>query len=446
MNYKKFLLPGITLLAVATVSCSDKKEGEEPGGSNTNPETAQECKEYLASSTTEFLNLFNPNDQREFIEFAAYFSDTYADYDLPSQFDIEEEENLRYNPAQYIMDMAKGARGELDYLTRAAYVYTYNINFDRFAGKYEPDSRSERWLHTADSKDIIFLFTDKDLRPCELRIYKDGNGTSDFTIDYTDEDYYDNYSEHYIYNLSIPHTVKAELKQNGKVIASSKVTSKIDLNGHKISAAAEAEVANIKATVSLSGDDKKITAEADIKIDGSTKCSTKATINGNGLCDRDNIEDLIDSEWNSSLVAATFKDGTCNADMLGKVQVTGTITYTPDIIDALDQDWSSYEYDNTTQAEVACRRACRVLNDNIKAYLRFNGKSKNQAELTFQPYLDSWDYGNHWEYYCNPELRFNDDSTMSFEDYFSEGFSSVENKWRVLIDSYEQLWNASLPK
>ncbi|MDE5552304.1 MAG: hypothetical protein K2I91_03795, partial [Muribaculaceae bacterium] len=327
-----------------------------------------------------------------------------------------------------------------------AYTYTHNINFDRFTGIYQATSSREEWLDTGKSNDIVFSFKDKDLNPCELRISKEGNGSSDFTIDFTDEDYYDNYSETYIYNLSIPHTVKAVLKQNNKVIASSKVTSKIDIDGHKISATAEVEVANIKAMISLNGDDKKITANSDFKLNGSTKCSTKATINGDKLCDRENIENLINAEWNSNLLAATFKNGNCEADMLGKVQVLGQVTYTSDLIDIMELEWSSNEYDNINLAEVECKKACTIINANVKGQLRFNGKSKNQAELFFQPYLDH-EYGDsNWEYYCNPVMRFNDDSTTSFEDFFETGFNSVENKWEVLIDSYEQLWNAAIRK
>ncbi len=444
MKISKLLV--LAAVAMMATGCSDKKGGDDDpinGGNSTAHGTPEECKEYLASSTTEFLNLFDPNDQRAFIEFAAYFSETYGDYELPAEFDIEEEEDI-YKPNDYIRSLAKGVKGNLDALTRAVYTYTYNINFDQFVGKYEPRRSSREWVLTDNSKDIkdiIFAFTDADNNPCELRISKAG-GTSDFTIDFEDE-YYTGDMDMYYYNFSIPHTLKAELKQNGKTLATSKVTSSIDIKGHKMNASGEIEVSNLKANMSFDGNDKKIELKSEFKINNSTKASTSATITGNGLCDIDNIRALIDSNWDEQILEKTLSNGTCNADMLGKIQVVAQVKFDSELFECLNSYWDSYEYSSVSAAELDCKKACRKLNQLVSAQLRFDGKSKNQATMEFEPYLD--EYYSTWEYYCNPVLCFGDDSKLSFEEFFT-GFTTVENKWEVLINAYEKMWDNAIPR
>lgn len=452
MKIRKFLIIGTAFMALGTVSCKKDSELDPddnpigPGGNGTmEVYTPEKSKEFLQDTATEFMGLFNSNDQKEILELSAYFVDTFEYYDFPEQFYGDEE--VSYSPKNYLKYLSSAMRGNLDDLTRASYIYTYNINFDRYAGVYEPNSKKEEWVCTEKSNDIVFKFKDAKNADCELRVSKSG-GNSDFSFDSKYEDSYDDYyySEEYIFNLSIPNTVKAELKLGGKTLATSTVTSKIDLKGNKIEADATADAANIKAVASVRGNDTKIACTAEFVMDGSKKASSYATLNGSGLCDTDRITSMINSDDEDEL-ARMFSNGVCGANVLDKVQIYAQMTYNRELTDCLDGYWDSYDYNSKSEAKNDCQKACETLNKYIEAQLRYNNTSTNQATIKFQPYLDEWDYGwgePRWEYYVEPVLLFGDGTTYSFEEYFSK-FNTVENKWGTLIDSYERIWENAMP-
>ncbi len=80
--------------------------------------------------------------------------------------------------------------------------------------------------------------------------------------------------------------------------------------------------------------------------------------------------------------------------------------------------------------------------------MRYKKTNTVQGTFIFQPkyndygyydyYRDS--YYNNWEYYASPVLKFPDGTTYEVESYF-EGFSNVVNKWEVLIEDYENIWD-----
>ncbi len=440
------LMWGVLALGVLA-SCSDKNDDgpiDQPKG-DMEVMTPEESKTYLQNTATEFLDLFKPADQKEVIELAAYFSDEYGDYELPSNFDIEEEEDddiLYYSPAKYIKNLADAARGDLDGLTRAAYVYTYNINFDRFTGIYEPNKRNEEWVKTGDSKDIIFRFTDKNGQTVELKATQAG-GTSDFDFSYSETyEYYDE-KETYNYYISIPKTVTATLTQGGKELANSTVTSSIDVNGHKVNAEVSANMCNLAVSAKVDGNDTKVTANTIYYMNGNKVASAQASVNGHDLCNKDKWQKVAEAEDDdevNNLLATMLDKGDCAADVLGKVQVYGELTYYKEASD--DLDFCIGFPNDKTLAKTACQAACDRLNKNVKAQLRYDGTKTDQATLLFQPYLDEWgSYDSNWEYYPECVLLFPDKTTYSFESYF-EKFTNVSNKFDTLIDAYEKLWDS----
>lgn len=450
MKLTKFIMPGLAIVALGITGCSkDKsddpnKNPEGPGGSGTmEAYTPEQSKEYLTETATEFLDLFKPTEQEEVIKLASYFEDEYGDYDMPANFGFDDDdEDYNYAPQEYLRSLSSAMRGNLDDLTRAAYVYTYNINFEHFAGKYEPRRNTREWAMTSSSNDIIFAFTDANSRPCELRITKEGN-TSDLTVTVDEDYYYD--TEEYIYNISIPHTVKAELKQDGKLLASSTVTSKIDINAHTLEADVTAEVANLKMTASVRGTDEKLAYSSNFYINGDSKCNSYATINGRDLCNKSKIQNLIENEFDKNILGTMLTNGDAGVNVLDKVQVYAQISYNPEIIDLLDQDWYYRDYSSKVEAENSCKYACTKLNGYITAQLRYNNTKTDQATLQFQPGLDIWNSGESWEYFIEPVILFpQDNSTMTFEDYF-RNFNRVENKWNVLTDAYEKIWENARP-
>lgn len=452
MNLSKIKWLGMSLLLLS--SCGDKDNNkidnpDGPQGSGTMQEmTPEESKEFLQNTATEFLNLFNPQDQKQAIELAAYFSSEFEDYDAPEEFEIDDDANSR-TPAPYMKAIGQAAKGDLDALTRAAYSYSYTIKFDKFAGVYEPNAREEKWVKTGNSKDIVFRFTNKSGQPVEMKVSQSG-GTSDFDFSVIDWDeewsngQWNEYEIEYKYFLSVPKNVTASITENGKELANSTVISSIDIDGHKISADVNATLMNVKAIAKVDGNDSKVEASADFFVSGNKVANSYATVIGNNLCNNkkyQSFEDMDDDEVYAEL-AKMFKTGDCGGNVLDKVQVYGQMEYYKELPEDLEDYWDDYDYDSKDSAQAACQKVCDRLNKNIKAQLRYNNKSTNQATIQFVPFLDQWGDGKYWEYYISAKLLFPDNTTYNIDSYFDR-FTNVTNKWESLLSAYSKIWKTA---
>lgn len=447
MNFKKFAIYAFVGVAVSATSCSKDNTPESPeegGKGEMEVMTPVESKTFLGETANKFLNKFRAADQAEVIELASYFSDSYGHLDLPDAFYFDDDDEPLYDPAEFMHALGKGvAKGSVDQITRAVATYTYNINFDRLKGEYVPGI--QQWVKKKDSNDIIFQFTDANGKNCEMKVILSGD-TSDVDINWTEEwyDYYDNenYSEKYVYNISIPRTVKVSLTQGGKELANGSVKSHIDVKNHKVEADIYAKVANIEATAKMDGTDTKITQNSEMKVSGETLVKTTAQINGNKMCDLDAIQASAENEdSNNDDLLSYLHDGLANIDVMGDVQFYGTVTLNGNVIDALD-NYFEYGYGTTqAEAEADADRAVSALNSNVTVAVKYNNKATTQATLTFKKKVSNWGNGKGY-FYIEPLIKFeSDNTTYSFEEYFERGFSSVEDTWDALISNYEKLWN-----
>ncbi len=450
-NFKWFALSVIVL-----AGCGDSKSDNEldnpdgPQGSGTTEVmTPEKSKTFLQNTATDFLNKFNPEDQKAAIELAAYYAEEYGDLDAPEEFIIKADGKNRM-PATYLKALAAAAKGDMDGLTRAATAYSYTIKFGQFTGVYEPNTKKGEWVKTGESKDVVFKFTNKGGQPVELTVSQDG-GTYDvdFTINDWDWDYdeatgsWEDFEVEHNYYLSVPKKVNVSLKENGKELANSSVVSSIDVKGHTLSAEVVANLMNLKAEANVAGNDSKVEANTSFYVSGEIVATAYATVTGNHLCDKtkyQSFEDMDDDEVEEEL-SKMLKNGDCGVDVLGKVQVYGQVTYYKELPSDLDGWFDSYDYESKETAHNECQRACNRLNDKIKTQLRYDKTATDQATLQFIPGLDEW--GSYsWEYYVTCNLLFPDKTTYSIDSYF-ENFTNVTNKWDTLLDAYEKIWDSA---
>ncbi len=451
MNLSKFKWVAMALVMLCSCGGNDDNKIDNPdgpqGSGSMEEMTPEQSKEFLQTTATDFLNLFNPQDQKQVIELAAYFSSEFENYEVPEEFEIEPDGQKR-TPAPYMKAVAQAAKGDLDALTRAATTYSYTIKFEKFAGIYEPDSKEERWVKTGNSSDLIFKFTNKSGQPVEMKVTQSG-GTSDLDFSVSDWDYdyingnYQEFEYQYNYFLFIPKNVTATLVENGQELVKTTVVSSIDVKGHKISADVNATLMNIQAIGKTEGTDSKVEATAEFYVSGEKVATSYATINGNNLCNQDKFEAMedMDDEEVAEELAKMFKNGSCGANVLDKVQVYGQIQYYKDLYFDLDGYWSSWDYDNKATAEAECKKVCDRLNNNIKTQLRYNNTATDQATIQFVPFLDEWG-SSSWEYWVSANLLFPDKTTYNIDSYFDR-FTNVSNKWNSLISSYEKLWETA---
>ncbi len=450
-----YFLPAVLVMSMLASCGGDKKEIDNPGGpqgsGSMTEMTPEESKEYLQETAAEFLNKFKPEDQRQAVELAAYFSSEFEYFDAPEEFEIEPNESKR-TPAAYLKALSDAARGDMDALTRAATSYSYTVNFNKLSGIYEPNYAKEKWVKTSDSKDIVFQFKNKSGQPVVLTVAQSGGEYDvDFSIDEWDEDYVNGHWEEfkvkYQYFLSVPKTVKATLTENGKQLADSEVVSSIDTKKHTISADVKANLMNLKATTIVEGTDSKVEARSEFYISGDWVAEGYATVTGRDLCNIDKYTSMADmdeeeaeTEW-----AKMFKTGDCGANVLDKVQVYAQIEYYKNLPIDLGDYYDSYDYDNNKDAaRKDCEQACDRLNQHIKSQVRYNKTKTDQASFKFVPYFYDYSYGyyDEWEYVVSADVLFPDGTTYDVASYF-ENFTNVARKWNSLLKAYQNIWEVA---
>lgn len=448
----KWGLLGIAVLA----SCSDKKseidnpEGPQGSGSMT-VMTPEESKVFLENTATDFLDKFDPEQQRPVIELAAYYEAEYGEYDLPANFELKES-GRSYSPARFLHPLAKAAQGDIDALTRAANSYSYTIRFEQYTGIYEPDPSTESWVRRADSDDVVFQFKNKSGQPVVLKVSQSG-GVSDIDLSMTDWDYeYDpetgmgeDVENTYKYYISLPKNITVTLTENGRELAKTVCKSSIDIDGHTISADVDAVLMDLRAVAKLGGTDSKVESRTEMYVNNEKLATAYATVEGSNLCNRDEYKKLADLEEDlfHDQLGKMIKSGDCGMDVMGEVQVYGQMSYYTKL--PLDLDGAYYGWDmddpEREKAQQACQQACDRLNKHIKAQLRYNNTKTDQATIIFKPYL--YDEYSYWEYYPTAYLLFPDKTTYDIEKYFSN-FTGLSGKFDSLIESYLNIWDQVL--
>lgn len=447
-----FAFGAMMLLMGSVVACGDKDkefEGDldDQGSGSMEVMSPTESKNFLETTAKEFIGYFNPNDQKQVIQLCDYFLDEYGDLDAPKEFEIEEDEDYYSNawesPAKIIKAMrqlAKNANGPS--MAKELYTYTYTINFDRFKGVYQPGTYS--WQRVSDSDDIVFRFAGPNDEQCEAKVSASGS-TSNAEVTYDDTwfDYWDNmeYTDRYIYKISVPKTLTATLTQDRETLANAKVETDVDYKGHKYTATVTATVANIQASVTSNGDDSHLYQATGVWVSGTQIVNCTAEVKGYNLCNVDKIIDGFENDFEDYKLTNWFTTGSAKVNVLDKVQVYADVTFKDSFVDA-DDSWGYWDYDSRNEAYQEAQRVADIFNNNIDAKVRYNNKATDQATFQVQPVLDKWGSSDqYWEYYLEPVLYFpQDKTTYTFEEYFEKGFESLEKQWNSLIDSYERLW------
>lgn len=440
MKLQRISLISVGIAVLIMAGCNDPDPKPDP---NPNPDekemgemTPSESKQYLTETSIEFMDYYKPADQKEIIDLAAYYLDTYGDYDLPDEFYFEDEDPYGA-PAQFMKEIGKAANGDVSALTRTSYYYSYTFNFDRMAGIYEPKRSYEQWVKTGDSKDIVFKFTDNNGKACEIKVTKSG---SESKIEYESvyEDYY--WNDKYIdtYSISIPQNIKATLKQGGKVLVAADVISSIDIKNHKFSVNSEATMCNMKAEMIAEGNDKRLKSETKYSIDGKEIATSSAVINGNDLCNIDKMEEMIDDDYDYDPLVRFLSTGEGSINVLGKVQLYASLDYNSRLGEDFDGWWCSCDDSSKSEARKKCQAACDNINECIKAYLCYDNTKTKQASIQAVPFYGE-EY-NHWYYEVWNQLLFPDGTTYDVDEYFGK-FIKVSDKFETLLDAYERVWD-----
>lgn len=428
ITLSKFMLM-FAMMCLPLVSCGgDDDEPSSDSGSGSDTEKPGDWgddsditndKLYLEQTANEFLNRFRASDQAAVITMANEFVNDYGDLDFPEKF----TDLAPANPALAMMkNIAISLSSKTLGISRAYDNYFYA--FSDFTGVYEPGRYM--WNRVADSDAIIFRYTNRSGEPCTIQAVASG-GTWDGSIKIDGD----------TYKATVPKVIDITVTKGSAVMLSAQINLNYSKNSH-LTVDVVTKAANLEVKETVNANNSIVTSNTQLIVSGSCILTANANVTGSRLCDQDYIQTLIEQEDGETL-CKMFTQGTATSDVLGRVQVKGSISNLFDIIEACDFD--GYDYFNSN-AENDAKNAARVLNNNLKSSFYYNGTSNVRGSLSFQAYISyisSWSGSKEWG--IEPLLVFKDGTKYSFEDYFGEGrFGNVESSFENIIDTYKALW------
>lgn len=461
--FKRVFISMAAVAAMALVACGDDEEGVVPGPDPVIPDGPQgtmevlnptESKEFLEKSSIDFMNKFNAQDQSAIINHASYFCDAYDGYDVDIKFESEKH-SAGHAAARFMRGFSGALRtASPSRATAAATTYVYNVSEKDVTGVWAPDAASMTWKKIADSKNVEVRFKGHGNADCVLLVEFSGDHmTGDISVPEYNEDWIDGeyveYTDTTKVNYSVPRNIKFSFTAGRSVLAEGTVLTDLNEDAHTLSVKVNTTVANLAVSSVTEGTDTEISAVSSFTVNGEVLVTEKATVNGTHMCDRDWIERLIEEEIP---VQDTFNKAVATANVNNQVSIDADINVTKALVDVVKGGnyFDSYEYNrDKAAAESAVKNYCDVVNRYCKGIVRYNNTTTTQATFemgyTFEAWsTEGWESWEYWEYETQPLLRFSDDTTYSFEEYFESGFGNVEKTAENLSDTYESLWHRAI--
>lgn len=430
----------------------------EPGDGNAMSPTQQ--KAYMETVATEFMNLTPASDFKDQTVLGRYVADTYFD-----GYDWSETEKWGKEIIDGLKEYVGVLPDEVETYYGTYYTYYYIdkitaykavVQASNFKGHFT--ATQGRWV-LSKADDLQFIFKDKYGDPCVLKLETSGNVkkvyllNTDEWIDYEwkeeGNDYYSyEYYDRTQWTIGVPEKVVLTLTQGGREVM--RTTVNIDLssitneefdlsksslnvstlvefnNGYKINVSQASYTANskayVQASMSKNGKDLIVLALAS-DLSGIPSCNVSAFTKSN--FDPDDYDtDKINS-----------KNAFVKLDVIGKMQIQGTISDIRKYADYMEQ-----AYDND-EKESSFKSYLNQANSLTDLYLFYDGNGTKQASVVMEPFEEKeWNY-SYWT--AEPVLKFYDGSSYStFEAFFNDrdfkttidAFKSFANKYADLLD------------
>ncbi len=469
-------------LAVCIAACDKKDDNtDEPannGGASGEPETPIETvdptpgnamsqadqKEYLEKVALEFMDLTPANDFKELVDLGEYIGETYEDYDWNNVEDWAEDAFEATREALGTKTTESDTSSWYSPWDETTYTYIYNdiytnykalLMASNFTGHFT--ANNGRWIQEKAS-DLQFICTDKQGQQCVAKLETSGEVKKVYVGDVYDHqgsDYDDRgsisvsneYYDRIKCTIGIPEKIVATLTQGGKQVV--KTTVNIDLgsisndefdisksslsisatmevnNGYKIDVAKVAYTGNTNASASfaISKDGKTL-----VTMGAAADVNDLPSINVSTFGSDDFDED--DYNWDNTDGKKAF----VKLDILGKVQMQGTLSDVRKFVDYIDAA------DDNDRDERNYKSYINQANALMDVNLFYDGKNVKQASTKLEPFADE-DWNGRTEWDAEPVIYFFDGTSYStFEAFFNErDFKKTIDAFEKLIDNYADL-------
>lgn len=443
----------VLLLSLVFVACDNNKPDEE-FGKTSNPEktelTASEQKQKLQTVAEELIGVFNTNDQKDVIALADYLVEKYEDYDWDDVYDFYA------NKFDYVKSAVEGVK-KLSHGEVSANVSSKVYRFSRFTGIFKANDKTKSWEYEGDSENIVLLFKNEEGVECRAELIATGVA---YAFDYEDD-----YDNDYDLTVEVPNMISFSLKEGD--IEHISYTTTLDIEAStSVKQTTSVRFTNITLSSEATATKNSVSGSVLVKYGDRTIFEGSASAPNCKLKDKTDAQEWEDwfemygeSLWNED---ATVKYGNLvgYANILEQIQIKVAVSdltgyYTA--YDKLDEEyedrygsdyecyhkawWNSYEYN---------KDYANLLNNYLTGIVYYSSDVE-QARLQFE--VDSYErycynYDTDDDHYADfydvmSVIYFpKDDTSYSFEDYFTEkAFSGVIDLTEELANKYLLLFD-----
>ena len=329
------------------------------------------------------------------------------------------------------------------YITRN---YNALVVVSQFKGHFT--ARNRRW-EKSNADDLQFIFNDQQGRKCTLSLATSGTTVDLHATDVTRQDWNYGYEdEKWIYEYITTHTnvtvhvpqhIVVTLTQNGATVV--KVSVDLNLSGlvgtefniarSSLTAACKIELNNgyIFNLSQVAYTPNSNAAVSFTATKGGTTITTIAASATPAGIPSANLSALMMGD-KPSFDSANGKNALVKVDVLGEVQVQGTLTDVRQFLNYLNMARANDNSESKFKSYISLANGCMDIN------LFYDNNSVKQATVKLEPF-EEW--GNYWK--AEPALNFYDGSSYcTFEAFFNRSdFQRVINAYSQLIDDFRAL-------
>lgn len=463
LSWAAVLLSGLLCLNSCGDDNDDGGSGDGSSPDSVLPLSPAEQKAYMETVAREFMDLTPASDFKDITTLGRYVADSYFD-----GYDWSEAEkwgkDIIDGLKQYVgilpdevTDIYNGSYYNYYYISKIT-GYKAVVQASNFKGHFT--ATNGRWV-LSKADDLQFIFNDKYGDKCVLKLETSGSVkkvyllNTDEWINYKSEtvgnDYYSyDYYDRTQWTIGVPEKIVLTLTQGGREVV--KTTVNIDLgsisneefdlsknslnvstlvefnNGYKINVSQVSYTANskvsVQSTMSKNGKDLVVMALAS-DLSGIPSCNVSAFTKSDF-----DIDDYDTDKTNG-------KNAFVKLDILGKIQIQGTISDIRKYADYLEQADENDEKESNFKSYLNQANALTNIN------MFYDGNIVKQASVTLEPFeKKEWGY-SYWT--TEPVLVFCDGSSYStFEAFFNdsdfkttiEAFKTFANKYADLVGEH----------
>ena len=338
--------------------------------------------------------------------------------------------------------------------------YNALVAISDFNGHFTANDVKREWQHSG-ANDLQFIFNDSYGKKCVLSLKASGATKNMYVGTKRYEDFYSpppSYQDHdnvtIFYNfyltqiktvIKVPEHINLSLTQNGQQIVCidldinlGKLTGEyFDLGGTSLTLNAKAKVNNYVFNLKQFAYNAGSSATAQFEA---YKDNTKLmTVNVSS--DLTDIPGYLFTEDKDPLfgpgVEPNAKNAVFKIDILGEMQIQGTVADTRRYVEYLDMARKNNDQESTSKSYI------NQANGLSKIYLYYDNKSTKQAYFILKAFErgDPWSWGRIWK--AEPVVCFQDGSSYdaTLKVFFNErDFRNVIRRFQSLADGYRNLY------